>query len=288
MHRAAWQRAQNFLDHLHAVPQTVVRTTLAQVPIQQSRRNMMKRMAWLPLIPLIVWLGGAQAPREDAASMLKTRPGEQKRVVLADGSTIILNTASTLEVLYSDKHRKLRLHEGEVAIETAADPLATGLRPSRPFSVDTRDGSVTALGTVFTVRSDATPGGARLALHSEVAVFEGAVEIRAAGRTHRLNTHEKADFSRQGISTPVVADEAVDGAWRTGMLIAHRMPLASFANELERYQSLTLESSAEVADLRVSGAFPVLELERSLHLLSQSFPVRVTYLSHDHLRLDPK
>lgn len=60
------------------------------------------------------------------------------------------------------------------------------------------------------------------------------------------------------------------------MLVAAHMRLADFLAELARYRrgQLSLEIP-EVADLLISGTYPVDDSERVLELLAVSLPVRI-------------
>lgn len=287
-HRSAWQRAEQLLGGLQAVPTQAARAALDRPPGGRSRRGAIARLVWLPMLPTAAWLGWSQLPWREWQADFRTATGEHKRVTLADGTLVLLNTASALNVRYTGEQRLLRLLAGEVFITTAPDRRADGMSaPPRPFLVQTTEGTVQALGTRFTVRHDDAGRWGESRSRSHVAVFEGAVEIAAGHHIRRLNASERADFSGSGIGPISTVDEALEGAWRTGMLIARRMRLADLAAELDRYRPGLLRCSSEVAELRISGAFPLLDPERSLRLLAETFPVRVHYRSRYWATLVP-
>jgi transmembrane sensor len=95
----------------------------------------------------------------------RTDVGEMRRIALADGSTLVLNTASEVAVSLESERRVLNLVRGEALFEVARDP-------ARPFIVDVSDVQVRAVGTVFAVRLR----GAEV----DVTVSEGAVELAHA------------------------------------------------------------------------------------------------------------
>lgn len=287
-HQQAWCRAEALLGNLQQIPPTLARATLDRPGHAASagRRAALARLVWLPLLPASAWLGWEHLPWREWNADYRTATGEQQRATLADGTQVLLNTASALDVRYSGTQRLLHLLAGEVLITTAPDPAAHAGQPPRPFIVHTAEGRIRALGTRFTVRREA-PGGGQGGARSHVAVFEGAVEITAGGDTRRIATGEQARFGATGITAHQVADEALDGAWSTGMLIARQMRLADLAAELNRYRPGVLRCAPEVADLRISGAFPLLEPERSLRLLVDTFPVQVRYRSRYWATLEP-
>jgi transmembrane sensor len=69
--------------------------------------------------------------------------------------------------------------------------------------------------------------------------------------------------------------DAGSGAWADGMLVAAHMRLADFLAELGRYRRGQLNCDPKVADLLISGTYPVDDSERVLDLLAVSLPVRI-------------
>jgi len=191
----------------------------------------------------------------------RTGVGEIRRIVLSDGTQVWLNTASALDVDYGRSLRRLRLAAGEILVQTAHDA-------GRDFVVETGQGSLRALGTRFSVRSD--PAGTR------VAVYEGAVEIRTAagGQARVVAAGSQAGFTADGISAPGPADPARE-SWAQGLILANNVTLAELAGELSRYRRGHLGVADEVAGLRVIGAYPARDPDRALAILQEALPVRV-------------
>src|SRR3546814_13699857 len=73
--------------------------------------------------------------------------GEQRTERLPDGTRIILNTQTAVEVRYSRQRRQIPLHHGKAMPAVAHDPAL-------PFVVATGHGSLTALSTRLQVRND--------------------------------------------------------------------------------------------------------------------------------------
>ena len=271
MHEQAWQRAESFLGAIRSLPDDVARATLQR---PQSRRQVMAKLALLLAAGPVAWVVWRERPWEAWQADYRTATGEQRTVRLADGSLLMLNTASSVEVAFDDSQRALYLQAGEILIETAPDNAA---RP-RPFVVRTADGEARPLGTRFTMR--------RYDDFSRVAVFEGAVEVQPAKSAQpvRLAAGEQVGFNATSLG-PVVSSAESDVSWRNGMLVARQMRLADLLVELGRYRPGVLSCDDDVADLRVSGAFPVLDSERSLALLKETFPLRVDSFSRYWIRV---
>ena len=260
-HARAWQRAEALLGKLGGLP-----PELAMPALDRSReldRTSARRAALLKLAALLAVVPGAwllmeqQGWRHD----YRTASGERRDIVLADGSRISLNTATTLDVQFDGAQRLLTLRRGEIAVHTAADAQR------RPFLVATAEGWLEALGTQFSVRQD---DGRTL-----LAVRESRVRVRArSGAQHIIPAGRQVAFTAAAIGEPA----ALDGgalAWQRGMLLADAMRLHDFALELGRYRPGIVRCDPRVADVRVSGAFPITDTDAALVMLVSTYPVAV-------------
>jgi transmembrane sensor len=203
------------------------------------------------------WRGWVAAHRTDT--------GERREIVLADGSRVWLNTATALDVDFSPTLRRIVLHRGEVLITSGHDDASV----ARPLVVDVPQGRLTALGTRFAVRHE--EGGA-----VRLAVFEGAVEARPAGRgePRTLTAGEQARVFADRVEPPVAVTGDGDD-WTRGMLVADGMRLGDFLAELGRYRTGYLGCAPDVADLRIVGAYPLADTDRVLDALQATLPVKV-------------
>lgn len=263
-HALAWDKAQALMGKFGALPPSGA-TALKTVSARE-RRGAVKLVAALLVAGPAGWMAWRNAPWPDAGR-LRTATGERRDIVLDDGTQLTLNTDSHIDVAFDRARRLLHLRHGEVLITTANDAA----RPPRPFMVSVGEGAIRALGTRFAVR--------RLDQRCRVAVFDGAVELRPRDTPTAavvLASGRQAAFSRTRVDPSSKADEA-DIAWRHGMLIADRMPMARFVAELDRYRRGTLRCDPAVAGLSVSGAFPLADIDLTLSLLEQTQPVKLRY-----------
>ncbi len=58
--------------------------------------------------------------------------------------------------------------------------------------------------------------------------------------------------------------------------MADNLRLIDFLGELGRYRKGFVRCDPAIADLRISGAFPISDTERTLKMLVQTYPVVVT------------
>ncbi|MGE8364023.1 FecR domain-containing protein [Cupriavidus basilensis] len=270
-HERAWLRLQAVGDKLHSVPRDVARGTLLAPPGAATAPATRRRA--LSLLGLLTLVGGtAGLVRQTETWQLaladhRTAVGEQREVKLPDGTRILLNTASAIDVRYDDGERRVVLRAGEILVSTAADPALV----YRPFLVQTREGTARALGTRFTVRQQ---DGV-----SSIAVLEGAVMVRPArpgAREQRIDAGQQTELRTDAASPPQPTDEGT-AAWSRRMLVAERMRVADLLAELARYRPGVLRCDAEVAELRVSGVFPLSDTDRALANLTLGLPVALVY-----------
>lgn len=275
-HAGAWQQVQRINGLLRdaTLDQAQDRTLLADVLRGAGGRRRRERRALLRSLLLglgvggVAALGGQVVPWRTMVAEYRSGRGERTRVGLADGGEVMLNTASALDVIYDAAARRLLLRSGEIFIVTAPDTHAL----PRPFVVETDYGTIRALGTRFEVRLD-TAG-------VWVAVYEGAVEVRPGGVSDlaatRLEAGRQIRFDRRGVE-PDSAMALSRPAWTQGQLIAERMTLDAFLAEVSRYRSGFVRCDPDVADLIVSGVYPLDDTDRTLAMLAQALPVKVVF-----------
>lgn len=268
-HRTAWRQVEEIsrgLEPLHDLPSPRRAAQALGVATDRlrARRRALVGVAVLASAGALGGLGHGQGWLPARLLALgadhHTWIGEQQALTLADGSLLWLNTASAVNLRFTDDERVIELVDGEVFIATAEDA-------GRPFVVDTPHGRLRALGTRFNVRLGA---GA-----SQVAVFDGAVEIRVTdGLTGIVRAGRQAGFHTGHIGAGQAADPARE-AWTQGALVADDITLREVVAELRRYRRGHLGVADEVAELKVYGNFPIRDAERVLTMLASALPIRI-------------
>lgn len=261
-HARAWAQAERLLGKLGSLPPDLALPVLDR-PRRLNRRALLGMLMALPAAGL-----GWQLAREQGwTADYRSATGERRRIELADGTRILLGTASAIDVHFDAQARFVRLRQGELLVETGRDPAFAG-QPHRPLRVGTEQGVMEALGTRFTVRRDEAA--------TRIALQEGAVRItpaRAGPAAQRvLQAGEQVSFDRDAIGAPRPLEEA-ELAWTQGMLLADNMRLGDFARELARWRGGFIQCDPAVAGLRVSGAFPLNDTDRALVMLVSTYPL---------------
>ncbi|ATE59654.1 FecR domain-containing protein [Thauera sinica] len=263
-HDAAWARAEAVFHAFDQVPAGAGREALHSLGHGSGRRRSLRLLGALLVAAPAGWLAWRQSPWREWTADVATATGERRTLALPDGSRLVLNTASAVDIFFSAAERRIRLLAGEILVTTHADPAPA----YRPFLVDTPHGAVRALGTRFSVRH----------LDREtcrVAVFQDKVEIRPLGGDARiLRAGEQADFGTREVRQPVEV-EASTALWEQGMLLARNMRLADVIAEMARHRPGVLRCDPAVADLRVSGAISLADTDAGLALLVRTLPLRI-------------
>lgn len=197
-----------------------------------------------------------------------TSVGEIRTVTLDDGSSVVMDSATSLDVDFGGSQRRIRVLNGQVFVTVAADA-------SRPFIVDAGEGEVRALGTAFNIRRD----GAR----TDVSVTEHAVRVslESAGSVE-VREGQGVDFDpATGLGAPRAVDIEQVTAWRKGEILFDGRPLGEVVNEMGRYRRGTVFFiDDKLKQLPVTGIFSTHDTDDFFLALEQTLPVRVTRLPY--------
>lgn len=263
-HLAAWNQMEQLQRSLGALPQDLTRRALSTT---QQRRQVLKWMLVLGATGYLGWNVQQHTSLGNAWADYRTPVGTRRRIELADGTRIDLNTNTAIDVLFDGRQRLIRLREGEVLIHTGKSGGQT------PFYVETRQGRIQALGTRFTVRQlpDAT----------RVGVLEDRVSVAPGDQPDHvrlLGAGESVDFDRQnvGLNQPYRRTQA---AWVDGRLIVLDARLGDVIDDLARYRPGMLQCDPASARLRVSGTFRLDATDAVLANLQATLPIQVKYFT---------
>lgn len=268
-HELAWQRMQALWGRFDVAAGPAGQSALGAGLAQRRPRGAKLRGAGALLGPAALVVA-ALAGFEEASSLLadhRTGSGERLTVQLADGSSLVLNGGSAVDVRYDAGHRRVILHRGEVLAQVQADP-------ARPFVVETRAGTAQALGTRYLVRQEWDEG-------VRVTVLESRVRACSAANVPGcvdLGPGEQARLRDGSAPAAHPVDARAAAAWTQGRLVVDARPVAEVLDELARAHRGYLRYDAEaLAGLQVSGVFPLDDPERALQLLAASLPLRVDH-----------
>ena len=224
-----------------------------------------------------------------------TAVGEQSTLTLPDGSEVILNTNTEIEIAFSGAVRNVFLNRGEAFFEVTKNPL-------RPFRVYAGNRMVEAVGTAFTVQhSDAE--------NIEVVVKEGKVNFLKLNHLQApatvqadldtMLTHEDSislvageraaalsDARSSVQKQQIQADEIeVRLAWTHGMLLFQGDTLETMLQEVSRYTTIRLEAVDSIREIAVEGYFRAGDIDGLLLALEKNFQIEAIKVSENHILL---
>jgi transmembrane sensor len=258
----------------------LARFAYADVPTRQPWAAL---AAVLTVVGLLGWWGHVGWFPSEPVSYAAAQ-GVQRHLVLDDGSSVLLDSDSSLTVRFERRQRTVELDRGQALFEVAHDP-------SRPFVVRAKGGEIRAVGTEFDVH--VTEAGV------DVTLLQGAVLVappaggepggrREAHRVARLAPGQQVSYRDElgGIRT---VDPGIATAWREGRPSYLDRPLGDVVTDLRRYLAHPIRiSDPNVASIRYTGTVSVRNLESWLRALEQVYPVRAAFESDGTVVLSPK
>lgn len=262
VHEYAWQRAHAASERFATIPRSGVRAALSA--LAQKSRLPRKIFAPLVLLATIGVAGWQVYLASDLSADAVAAVGEQREIQLPDGSRLVLDTNSAIDIEFSPTERLIRLRRGRLMIETAHAPADR----NRPLRVAVGEARVTALGTRFTVEQSEQA--------ARVVVLEARVRIDAGDSLddgHIVAAGQTARFTRDGFEQST--SSLSDGSWSRGVYVANDIGLCDFLAEISRYRVGAITCDASVAPLHISGAFPLRDTDRVLAALGDTLPIEI-------------
>ncbi len=205
-----------------------------------------------------VWYAVPTAP-----AIVATTTGEQKTATLPDGSTVRLNAVSSIEI-YS------RHWANERRVRLIGEAFFNIQKSAAPFVVETAAGTVSVLGTSFTVRYRGSS--------FDVACYDGFVQASIPnGAKQALRASQQAS-ARNGHWQAIGAINDSWPGWMQGESRFNDAPLYEVLAELQRQYNIKIEASG-TEGRRFSGAFVHGDLALALRMVCG--PLGLTFEEND-------
>ena len=232
----------------------------------------------------------------EARQALAMIAGQQTHHVLSDGSRILLNTRSRVEVDFNRRARIVRVYEGEVGFDVAHEV-------DRPFIVYAGQGLVSAVGTAFSVRVKAgvvdvivTEG--RVGVISNITEDPRAEQLmkpeRFAGNARSralISAGHGARFEDVIESVELLDADTLERkqAWRQGALIFKGEPLEEVLAEVGRYtdQQLVI-TDPSIRRVPVGGHFRTSDINTLVALLADNFDLDIKVVNSNLIHLSAR
>ncbi|MCC8962942.1 FecR domain-containing protein [Bradyrhizobium sp. Pear76] len=240
------------------------------------------RIAPRPQLARRAFIGGALAASTAAAASLAIRPplglwpsvselaadyrtaiGEQRNIALPGGSSIDLNTRTSIA---------LRTAEGGTErIELLAGEAAVTARDLHRVEVLAAGARAVAEGATFNIRL------AGLAVCT--TCIAGEMEVAAGGSTVRLRAQQQIIYAAGGMATVTSIDPAAVTAWQAGVLVFHATPLSEAVDEINRYRpGRIIVTNAALGRRLFNARFLIANVDGVVGQIQQVFGATVTNL----------
>ncbi len=195
------------------------------------------------------------SPGKEEYNTLTAPAGGQFRLILPDGSNVLLNAGSSLKypTVFSGKKRLVIL-TGEGYFEVAKDPMF-------PFEVSAGTNTIQVLGTHFNINAYADEPAVRVTLE------EGSVMVN---QKTTLTPGWQAQISPSTEVKTIKADLETELAWKNDLFVFKQAPLDEVMRQVGRWYKCEVDFKTNITDhfnFSVSRSVPVSKL---LHFLEET------------------
>lgn len=190
-----------------------------------------------------IWLERPHLLQDLQADYVTAR-GERRTIALKDGSTILMDADTAIDVDIGASERRVRLLRGTA--------FFTVQRSGIPFVVRAGDGDAKVLGTTFDVAMQ--DDGVSVTLES------GSLQVTGATTSQRvvLAPGEGVTYRASGMDGPEKVDIEERTAWHDGRFVFNNARLGDVLKQIERHRpGRIVVVSGNLADRRVSGSFSI-------------------------------
>ncbi|MHC8339688.1 FecR family protein [Pseudomonas sp. HLT2-19-2] len=192
-----------------------------------------------------------------------TEVGEQRRVDLAEGLSLELNTQTRINQRASaDGTRSFELLSGEVEVLT---------RAQAPLKVQAGVGWLSARQARFNLR--------HIDQNVCVTCLDGMLLVDILGRSIHLESGQQLIYDARQVGTPQAVDTSAVIAWRQQVLVFNDATLATVIDEINRYRpGMLLLLNSELGKRKVQARFSLDQLAGVALLIRDAYGVKCTEL----------
>lgn len=191
---------------------------------------------------------------------------EIKELFLPDGSKVVLDAKTKLDIKYYKDKRVVTLSDGKAFFEVSPNP-------NKPFIVNANLIKVEVLGTSFEVKNeknkvivDVINGKVKVEQNKDDKFLQLAV--LSAGN-HISFDKLNGQYVLKDIDTSNIA------SWKSGVLFFQEYSLQKAIEEFKKYQDLRVLIQKDIQKYSISGSFPSKDIDKFLFALSKIYPIKV-------------
>lgn len=272
MHRLAFERMGGITARFAALDDAQKRAIVPHGKQGGILPRLAGGLACLTLLAGGMWLATTNFTLRALWPDHVTAAGQQFAITLPDGSQLLADTATRFSGYSGQRKRQVMLFEGQLMATVASDKKS-------PFSIITRDGSATALGTRYSVQ---TAEG-----RTVVTVIESRVRLcPASGDCRVLFAGQRAWMTRDLIGPTENVDAELAALWSTGWIEAHDRPLVEVLEQLARYSPAGITYDArELTGINVTGSYPLTRPDAALQSIAETARIRLVRSANGHIAI---
>lgn len=198
----------------------------------------------------------------DLMADYRTSKGEQRRIALAHGLSVEMNTKTSLTRITSVEGEGLKLIDGEVAVNAS-------LKREQTFVLTAGRGTIVARDARFDVRRD----------DSNVCVTcsSGTLRVTAGEHDVRLTGNQQVVYSSEKFGPVTTASAALVTAWRAGLIVLRNKTLAQAVAEINRYRpGMIVIGSATLRRQHINTVLHLAQLDHAVALICDATGAHAT------------
>ncbi len=275
-HAQAAAKLQGVLDSLDAISSTskghtrpahtAIRTAISDYKTSRRIKKTTIAIAMVCLCAMPVWMLSHTETAHSLMADMRTATGQRQTQTLSDGTKMTLGSQSAVDISFDAVSRTVNLVTGEILVEVAKDPL-------RPFVINTREGSIRALGTRFVVeRQDEVT--TLTMLESAVVVQTAEQKAQGSKSSRVVKAGEQIRITTGTINTVTGIDtREVNDAWQFGQLVVRNRPLTDVLDLLSKHRQGYISYDRDrLAGIMMSVVLPIDDTDKALQLIANSLP----------------
>ncbi|WCT10702.1 FecR family protein [Mucilaginibacter jinjuensis] len=178
---------------------------------------------------------------------ITTPRGGQYNVILADGTQVWLNAASSLKfpTSFTGKERNVEL-TGEAYFEVAKNK-------TMPFHVTTVGQTIEVLGTHFNVNAYADEAAIKTTL------LEGSVKVSGGNAQAIIKPGEQASLNVSVVNPAITVTDGIDTdevmAWKNGSFYFNNADIQTVMRQISRWYNVDIEYAGKIPEDHFTGKF---------------------------------
>lgn len=235
-----------------------LQATLAKIDQQKNKevkvRKLVPNWAYAAAASVVLFLGYIFFFQETTYT---TQLAEISSVELPDGSIVELNADSRIKHKSFNWNRNLNL-EGEAFFK---------VKKGSTFTVNTKEGEVTVLGTQFTVKSRPN--------FYEVICYEGKVQVISQNEKHLLTVGKAVRFIKN--KSQKYNLQSPTPSWINNESNFVKVPIIEVINELERQYNITIKGKENIKSAYFTGRFVHSNLDQALLTVFDTMEIPYTF-----------